>query len=304
MRIFFAGTTEHAAKMLHAIHAAGHEIVGVLTREDSRVGRRGVPSPSPVAKSAIDLQFPLFKANAVNDELSEAISKLNPELGFVLAYGSILKTKVLEIPVYGWVNLHFSLLPRYRGASPVQHAILDGVTHTGVTLFSLDSGIDTGPILSSATFELSGQENSKQALEQLTEVGIRLSLETLDNFHDRFSKRYAQSSSGASFTGKITRADAKLDFHKSAIQLHNIIRAMNPEPMAWFEYSATPIRVLEASVAELELPVGEAKLIERRVHVGCGDNSLELLRVQPAGKSVMNASDWFRGLREETLFLV
>lgn len=304
MKIFFAGTTEQAARMLNALKAAGHDIVGVLTRVDARVGRKGELLPSPVAKAANQLQLPLYKANAIDHEVAAGISALTPDLGFVLAYGAILKDEVLELPKYGWLNLHYSLLPKYRGAAPVQHAILEGAQETGVTLFSLDSGVDTGPILSSAALRLTGQENTKELLDQLTDLGINLSLEALDKFQELFTKRSPQNSEGESLAGKISRDEAKLDFHRSASELHNLVRAMNPEPMAWFEHDHASVRVLEASLSRESMPVGIARLIDKKLHVGCGSGSIVLLKVQPAGKSIMDGADWFRGLRQEAITLV
>lgn len=304
MKIFFAGTTDNAAKMLEALHLKGHEIVGVLTRTDARSGRKGELISSAVAKTAEQLNLRLFKTNAISDELTEEISNLKPDLGIVLAYGVIFGKAILGAPKHGWINLHYSLLPKYRGAAPVQHAILDGLSQTGVTLFSLDSGVDSGPIIGSATYRLSGEENAKQLQDQLTDIGITLTLETLDNFDSVFPKRYIQDDKAASFAGKISRSDARLQFQDTALALHNLVRAMNPEPMAWFEYYQTPIRVLESSVAKLDLPIGEAKLIDKQVHIGCGSDSIVLKKVQPAGKAVMDAADWFRGLRSQSISLL
>lgn len=303
MKIFYAGTTEHSARMLGALHSAGHEILGVLTREDAPVGRKKELISSPVAQKAQLLNLQLFKANVLSENLEDRIAALKPDLGYVLAYGTILDSRLLEIPKFGWINLHYSLLPSYRGAAPVQHAILNGESETGVTLFSLDSGVDTGPVIATAKHKLSGDENSGQALDSLTNLGIELTLKTLANFETEFAGKKSQSSEGVTLASKITRTDAKISFSRSAFDLHNLIRAMNPEPMAWFEYETSPVRVLKASVLDDSLPIGTATLNGNRVIVGCEKNALALEVVQPAGKSVMDAADWFRGLRQESVKL-
>lgn len=305
MRIFFAGTPANAAKTLRALVDAGHTVVGVLTRADASIGRKAVVTESAVAEVATSLAIPVWKSNSVDEAVRDWISGLDADLGVIVAYGCILKHDVLTIPSKGWINLHYSLLPKYPGASPVQHALLEGATKTGVSVFKLDEGVDSGPILSAEEVEILPNENAGELLERLTLEGSKLLVKTLDDFDHLYTSRTTQKSDGTrSVTRKISRTMARLDFRLSAEEFVNKVRAMNPEPVAWFELDTMPVRVLEASVAgSTELEPGLAKLVGSELIVSCLGGSVSLKKVQPAGKKVMSGADWFRGLRRDSLLL-
>ena len=305
MRIVFAGTPINAAKTLKALVAAGNTIVGVLTRADAPTGRSGTVTESPVAAVASSLGIPVLKSNTVDTDVLDWISGLTPDLGVIVAYGCILKSDALEIPSKGWINVHYSLLPKYAGASPVQHAILDGETETGVTVFKLDEGVDTGPVLSVQRTEIRPDENTGELLERLTEIGSELLCRTLGDFDNQYSSRsFQEIDSTRVATRKISRALARLDFNQSSKDVVNKVRAMNPEPVAWFEFESLPVRVLEATVEDsAELAAGVARLLGSQLIVGCSDGSVALELVQPAGKKPMSGADWFRGLRRDSLLL-
>jgi methionyl-tRNA formyltransferase len=241
----------------------------------------------------------------VDTDVLDWISGLTPDLGVIVAFGCILKSDALEIPSKGWINVHYSLLPKYAGASPVQHAILDGETETGVTVFKLDEGVDTGPVLSVQRTEIRPDENTGELLERLTEIGSELLCRTLDNFDNQYSSRsFQEIDSTRLATRKISRALARLDFNQSSKDVVNKVRAMNPEPVAWFEFESLPVRVLEATVEDsAELAAGVASLLGSQLIVGCSDGSVALELVQPAGKKPMSGADWFRGLRRDSLLL-
>lgn len=303
MRIIFAGTPTNAAKTLERLVGSGFDVIGVLTREDSAKGRSSVPTDSPVAQVAALHNLDVFKSNSVSQPVIEWMESRRPDLGVIVAYGSILKGAALEVPAQGWVNVHYSLLPEYPGASPVQQALIDGRSSTGVTVFQLDSGIDTGPILSSVTSQIQPEATAGSLLEELTELGASLLLETLGDFDGRTASRRAQpKDSGQAVTRRISRAQARIDFRKESRAIANLVRAMNPEPVAWFELDSLPIRVLVAtSSPATSLAIGEAKLVDGELTVGCLGGSVMLKSIQPAGKKKMAGSDWFRGLRQETL---
>jgi methionyl-tRNA formyltransferase len=223
----------------------------------------------------------------------------------LVAYGCILKADALATPRKGWVNLHYSLLPIYPGASPVQQALLDGATSTGVSVFELDEGVDSGPLLSKQPVAIAADDNAGTLLKRLTEAGTELLLKTLSNYDELHSSRTLQKlESGRAVTRKITRTHAKLNFGASAQEVLNTVRAMNPEPVAWFELDAQPVRVLEAALVETDgLTVGMAKLVASDLVVGCAHGSVALKTVQPAGKKEMAGADWFRGLRKDSLLL-
>lgn len=303
MRILFAGTPANAAHTLDALVAQGLDVIGVLTREDAPVGRKKALTESAVASAAARHGIPTLRANQVSKEVLDWIGSLKPDLGVIVAYGSILRKPALELPVMGWVNLHYSLLPKFPGAAPVQHAILSGEAKTGVSVFRLDEGIDTGPILSQVGQQIDSEMNSGELLEKLTQVGSELLVDTLAHLEERIAKQQKQVIPvGTAVAGKISRPMARMNFLLSAPVVHNFVRAMNPEPMAWFEFQGVQVRVLKAAVSNsASFAPGEGVVVAGGLIIGCGQGSVELVRLQPAGKNAMSGADWFRGLRQESI---
>lgn len=302
MRVIFAGTPHNAADTLIALNKSGIQIVGVLTRTDAPVGRKKVLTQSPVAEAASTLGIPVIKANQVDHETLEKISALNPELGVVVAYGTFLSSEVLNSLPKGWINLHYSLLPALRGAAPVQHALLQGLSTTGVTAFQLDQGMDTGPILIQVPTTVEPNENSGRLLSRLTDLGISALLEVIPAIAAGIALAKPQDSANASFAPKINRVDAQIDWSESAIRIEQKVRAMNPEPVAWTYLETESFRILEAfahSSSVSSATVGSLQLIEGKVLVQTSSGSLELVTVQPTGKNEMSAADWFRGLKNK-----
>jgi len=305
LRIIFAGTPLNAAKTLQALLDANHEVVGVLTRLDAPTGRSGTLTESPVASVANEHGLEIFKSNKPDTKVAEWMISLKPELGVVVAYGSILRRNLLEIPQKGWLNVHYSLLPKYPGASPVQQTLLEGDSTTGVTVFQLDEGVDSGPILAQSMTQISSDATAGSLLEKLTAAGAELLvriLEDLDTFIQ--NKTLQKHESTEPLTRKLTRASAKIGFEIPAQAIVNLVRAMNPEPVAWFELESQPVRVLEASIAEVSgmLP-GVAVLLDGELVVGASEKAVILRTVQPAGKRPMLGADWFRGLHRDSLSL-
>ena len=305
MRIIFAGTPTNAAKTLEALVAANHEVVGVLTRMDAPTGRSGALTETPVATVATNHDFPLLKSNLPDSHVPEWIAGLKPDIGIIVAYGAILKTNLLEIPTKGWLNVHYSLLPKYPGASPVQQALLEGDSATGVTVFQLDEGVDSGPILTQASVVLDPAVASGSVLEQLTVIGSDLLLRTLEKLDDYLETKTSQDKNlKTPVTRKISRAMARIEFGMPALRIVNLVRAMNPEPVAWFEFEDQPVRVLESAISDIPgLSEGVAVLSEGELVVGSSDRAVILRTVQPAGKKPMSGADWFRGLRRDSLSL-
>jgi methionyl-tRNA formyltransferase len=300
LKIIFAGTPANAAFTLERLLQAGIDVVGVISRVDAAVGRKKAVVPSAVSELALRNSLDLYRTNRIDEETEDWIRSKNADLGVIVAYGSILREPVLSIPKLGWVNLHYSLLPEFPGPAPVQHALLSGKETTGVTLFVLDEGIDSGPIIARREVPIHENENAGELLQKLTEIGAELLLDVLSKSPGLLTAATAQPK-GSSFAVAIkpTRRMAKLDFSNSATELANLVRAMNPEPMAWFATSDTEVRVLEAKpVPTSNLAEGLCAIEGKSVVVGTANaKGLELLRVQPAGKKPMAASDWFRGLR-------
>jgi methionyl-tRNA formyltransferase len=304
LKIVFAGTTVHAAEVLKHLASSMHEVVSVLTREDAPVGRKGILTPSPVAELAASLSLPLIKANKVGQAETDQISALQPDLGIVIAYGALLKKPALAAPKNGWLNLHFSVLPAHRGAAPVQHSILSGETETGVSIFKLDEGMDTGPILTTVRTLIQPDEDSGDLLGRLTSLGISAVDECLAQIDAGIAK-FVEQTGTPSFAGKLTRNDAKIDWNLPAKKIELLVRAMNPEPMAWATISGQPFRIIQARSSQLASsdPAGTVAAIDGKVFATCGDNSLlQLIAVQPSGKNVMTAADWLRGQKENVIF--
>ena len=305
MRILFAGTPEVSATILEWLVKSGHEIKCVLTRTDSYVGRKRILTPSATALKAEELGLPVIKANRVDDGTLSQIASFKIDLAIVVAYGSILNQRALEAVPNGWFNIHFSLLPKYRGAAPVQRALLNGDKDTGVTIFQLDSGMDTGPVLSSLSTSIGFNETAGELLARLAELSKSLLSETLPQIYSGTLKLHEQSGAPSS-APKPTRDEARLDFNQPASTLENIVRGMNPEPMAWCMAGDDVLRVLSA-VENKSTPLvsggasaslGSLFSVEGKVFTVCGQGSmLELIEVQPSSKRAMPARDWFNGNR-------
>ena len=304
LRVVFAGTPQNAAFTLETLVKQGVNIVGVLTREDSSVGRTRELKPSPVAAKAQELGIDVFKSNSIDDLGLAWLGELRADIGAVVAYGTIFRRPVLDGPRLGWLNLHYSLLPELPGPAPVQHAILQGRKLTGVTVFRLDTGIDTGPIVASAELKIKATDNAGDLLAKLTDIGSELLAEVLLADEAILSLAKQQTSEEENPTAsKPTRELAKLDFSSDALTQLNKIRAMNPEPMAWFQFNETSIRVIRARSSASSAGEANASVVDRELVVGFKEGALVLELVQPSGKAQMSGADWFRGLRVEKLML-
>jgi methionyl-tRNA formyltransferase len=278
-------------------------VVAVVTREDSVVGRKRLLTPSAVATTALELGIPLIKTNRINETVDQSISKFSPDLGVVVAFGAILKFETLSIPKFGWINVHYSLLPRWRGASPVQSAILSGDSTTGVTIFQLNEGLDTGPVWGSLSTPIAPLENSGELLTRLTTLSISLLLEMLPKIFSQTSSP-TQQVGEASYAPKISRQDMKLSFDFDAKHLERIIRAANPEPVAWCNFGNQPIQILEGAefvpsfdqTNQFESQLGKVFLNGERVLVAAAENTfLEIILVKPSGKGLISGINWYRG---------
>lgn len=307
MRLLFAGTPANAAISLRELVASRHEVAVVLTREDAPVGRKRELTASPVARAAEELGIPVIKANQVDEVVLTHLKAFSPDLGVVVAYGALLNATAISALPKGWVNLHFSLLPDWRGAAPVQRAIQAGDRLTGVTLFQIDEGLDTGAIWGQVPVEINSRENSAELLNRLTSIGASLLNEQLPRIEAGLSSAQPQSGAGR-LARKLQRSEAKLDFNRTAIEIEHAVRAFNPEPIAYAMAGNEAFRVLDAvalgstdwSALENDTTneVGSLLVQDNRVLVRCGLGTLvELKTVQPSGKKPMSALDWSRGSR-------
>lgn len=299
MKILFAGTPAVAVEVLDGILQAGHEVVAILTREQAPIGRKKILTASPVSKRGTELGIPVIEANSISKGVLEYIRELGADLAIVVAYGVILKKDALEAMPLGWFNLHFSVLPKWRGAAPVQRSIEAGDKETGVTLFRLDEGMDTGPVVAIANAQIHPNETADDLLSRLGKVAVTLINAEIPGLFAGTAKLSPQIGE-PTYASKPTRQDAKLDFKKHADSLANTVRAMNSEPMAWCNIGADTIRIIDAAafrgVVDTECNPGEVLKLDQRVLVACGDNNwLELFKVQPSSKNEMLARDWLNG---------
>ncbi|CAB4634086.1 unannotated protein [freshwater metagenome] len=309
MKIVFAGTPANAAQTLRALANSAFEVVAVLTRTDAPVGRKKILTQSAVADAADELGLPVIKANRVDEATRLQLKATGADLGIIVAYGALLDQAALDILEKGWINLHYSLLPKWRGAAPVQRAIMAGDRETGVTLFQLDKGMDTGPIHLQIPTVIEPDESTADLLPRLTNLGISGLVELLPRVASNLTSPVAQDSElllSLPTADKLTRDDARIDWHRTAVELENQIRGLNPEPMAWTTLDEDAFRIIEAralgvtdwqALAGEETLVGSVRIDKERVLVTCGQGTLlELKTVQPAGKKPMSSSDWARGM--------
>lgn len=304
MRLVFAGTPQVAADTLSRLLDSAHEVVAVLTRPDAPQGRSSRLVPSPVADLAAVNGIEVLRPERSRDpELAGRLAELAPDCCPVVAYGGLIPSALLRLPTHGWVNVHYSLLPRWRGAAPVQQAILAGDQLTGVTVFELVEELDAGPVLAAAEYRLGELETSGEALLALTGLGAELLVETLDAIAAGTATAVPQPEDGVTLAPKLTVPGARIDWTRPAIEIARQVRADNPSPVAWTELDGERFRVLLARPAETSaLEPGQVRAERRRVVVGTGDGDLELLQVQPAGRKALAGPDWGRGLRGPAVF--
>jgi methionyl-tRNA formyltransferase len=300
VRVVFAGTPEAALPALEAIASSAHELVGVVTRPDAPAGRGRRLTPSPVGARAEALGVPVLKPEHPRDpEFQAALRALEPDCCAVVAYGALLPQSALDIPPHGWVNLHFSVLPAWRGAAPVQHAIWAGDEVTGATTFRLVKELDAGPTYGLMTERIRPGDTAGDLLARLAEGGAGLLVATLDGIADGSLEEREQGTDGVTFAPKITVEDARVDWSEPAMGVDRRVRACTPAPGAWTTYDGERVKLGPLSPADGALPPGELLVGKNAVAVGTGSAAMKLGLVKAFGKREMPAADWARGLRIE-----
>ena len=300
MRVVFAGTPEVAIPSLSAIAASGHDLLAVVTRPDARSGRGRAVQASPVRAAATELGVPVLTPDHPRDATFQGrLRDLRPDVCAVVAYGALLPPSVLGIPVLGWVNLHFSLLPAWRGAAPVQHAILAGDELTGATTFRIDEGLDTGPVFGRMTERIAPRDTAGELLSRLAAAGAPLLVATLDALADGSAAPVDQPAEGVSHAPKLGPDDAMVRWGDPAFAVDRRVRACTPAPGAWttFRQSRLGLGPVEPVPDSELLGAGEILAQKRRVLVGTGSGVVRLGTVRPVGKREMPAADWARGVR-------
>lgn len=305
MRLVFAGTPEVACVSLDRLVASEHTVVGVITRPDAPSGRGRTLRSSPVAERAAELGIPVLRPVSLTDDPVVAeLHALRPDCCPVVAYGGIVPAHLLDLPPHGWVNLHFSLLPMWRGAAPVQHAVLAGDEVTGASTFRLTEGLDTGPVYGTVTEAIASTDTAGELLGRLATTGAELLVRTLDGMADGALRAVAQSADGVSLAPKLTRDDARVRWSEPALAVDRRIRACTPAPGAWTEWSGQRIGLLPLTGRPAgdrgdgpPLEPGVVRVTKHAVLVGTGSSPVLLGQVRPQGKKAMAAADWARGSR-------
>ena len=295
MKLVFAGTPGIAVPSLEALVGSRHEVAAVVTRPDATAGRGRRLTPSPVAIRAAELGLEVLKPGHPRDpEFRSRLRKLNPDVCAVVAYGALLPTSVLEIPAQGWINLHFSLLPRWRGAAPVQRAVMAGDTEIGTSCFRIVRELDAGDVYRIAARPMP-EATAGELLELLAVSGAAQLVETIDAV-EAGEIPVPQETVGVTRAAKITVEEARVDFTRPAAEVRNHILGCSPDPGAWCELNGKRLKLYRARLADVQFTPapGELHVTKRQVFVGAGDGVLELLEVQAPGKRRMAAIDWAR----------
>ena len=301
MRILFMGTPDFALFSLRALVESGEEVIGVVTQPDKPKGRGYTLTPPPVKVYAEEQGLPVYQPKTLKDEaFAELLAELDPELIAVVAFGKILPKNVLDYPKYGCINVHGSILPAYRGAAPMQRAIIDGMSETGVTTMMMDVGLDTGDMLLVEKITVEENDNFETVHDKLGAVGAHALCKTVCAIKNGTLTRTVQDDTRATYAAKIEKEDCRIDFSKSAKAVHDLIRGLSPIPLS-FTHTADGkmLKVIASEVAQREgvqAPAGTVLALEGgKITVACGAGSVSLLTVLPEGKKRMLAADFING---------
>ena len=310
MRLVFAGTPQAAVPALDALLKSGHEVAAVVTRPDAPAGRGLHLGPSPVAQRAAEAGVEVLKPARPRDpDFTERLRQIAPDVVPITAYGALIPQSVLDIPAQGWVNLHFSLLPAWRGAAPVQHAILHGDDITGATTFRLVKELDAGPVFGVVTEPIRPRDTAGDLLGRLAVSGADLLVATLDGMESGQLEARPQPAEGVSLAPKITAGDARVRWDQPAIAVDRQVRACTPGPGAWTMLGEARLKLWPVDPAPQDAPAagplapGQVRILRSAVLVGTGTTPVGLGDVQPPGKRRMGAADWARGLRQDATVL-
>ena len=301
MRVVFAGTPSVAVPSLELV-ASGHDVVAVITREDAPVGRKRVLTASPVAEAAESMGLAVVRANRLDAGVTERIAALEPELGVIVAYGGLVREPLLSTPTHGWINLHFSDLPRWRGAAPVQWTLIAGDREAGATVFQLVPALDAGPVFASLRTPVGAHETAGTLLNRLAVSGAALLDDVVSAIAAGTAVATEQQGEGTT-APKLGQEDGRLDLHQSADAVYARFRGVTPEPGAHLELDSTRLKVIDCAPVRDHPPIPAGRIVSegRSVLAGTADAPIELVEVQPAGKRAMRAADWWRGVAAETL---
>ena len=301
MKIIFAGTPEAAVPTLTTLLNSRFDVVAVLTRPDAPQGRKRILTPSPVAQVAHAHDVPVIYANRIDDEIQASIDAFNVDLGVVVAYGALLPELTLSSLKHGWINLHFSSLPSWRGAAPVQWQILSGEETAGSSVFKLVKELDAGDVFDTREWAILPDETSGELLERLAQLGSQQVIDVIESINSGTAFATVQSGD-STYARKLNFEDGHLNLNQDSDVVYNQYRGVTPEPGAYVAVGEERLKILEAfKGGEKIVPPSQIVSVEKKIFLGCSSGSLELITVQPSGKKAMSAMDWFRGLRKEVV---
>ena len=297
MKIVFMGTPDYAVKTLEALINAGHTVAAVFAQPDKPVGRKQILTPPPVKVCAQMYGIPVFQPRTLRDgEAEKIIRNIAPDVIAVVAYGKILPTEILTLPRYGCVNGHASLLPKYRGAAPIQWCIVNGEKETGVTAMQMDEGMDTGDILETAVTEIGAEETAGELFERLSVIGAELLVKTLADIENGSVTPIKQDESKATSAPIIKKEMAKISFHDmTAEEVHNAVRGFYPWPVAFFISGGKRIKIIKSRVVNMRGTAGAVLKSDNGLIVACRENAISLETIQPEGSKPMSAKQYLCG---------
>ena len=304
MKIVYMGTPDFAVNPLHALAEAGYEVAGVITQPDKPKGRGKSMLPTPVKEEALKHGFPVYQPVKVRDpEFLQVLEKLDPDIIVVAAFGQIIPKSILELPKYGCINIHASLLPKYRGAAPIQQAVIDGEKESGVTIMRMGTGLDTGDMISRIVVPIAKDETGGTLFDKLAEAGAKLLVETLPHIFDGTAVYEKQpEESPTPYAGMITKQMGLMDFRKSAEELERLVRGLNPWPSAYTFLNGKTLKVWKCKVSteKTDAVPGTIFLTDKEgIHTACGEGELILTEIQLEGKKRMETEAFLRGYHIE-----
>ena len=297
MKVVFMGTPDFSVPALEKI-AQNHQVQAVVTQQDRPKGRGHKMQYTPVKEKALELNIPVFQPEKVkNPEFVDILKEMNPDVIVVIAFGQILSKEILDLPKYGCINVHASLLPEYRGAAPIQWAVIDGKKESGVTTMYMAEGLDTGDIIDKKVIELDKKETGGSLFDRLSLIGGDLILETLKHLEDGTAKRIPQDDEKSSYAGKITKELGHIDFTKSAVEIEQLIRGLNPWPSAFVHVDDKTLKIWEADVIDEPVKEEPGTIIStnKTLKVATGDGYLDIKELQLAGKKRMDSVSFLNG---------
>lgn len=300
MNVVYMGTPEFAVPPLQAIINANHTVTGVFTQPDKPKGRGYVLTPPPVKECALQHNIPVFQPKSMKDgEALEILKELNPDVIVVVAFGKILPKDILQLPKYGCINVHASLLPKYRGAGPIQWCVLNGEAETGVTTMLMAEGLDTGDMLLKSVTKIGENETAGQLHDRLSEMGASLITQTLEKLQQGEITPEKQDDSQSNYAPMLTKELCKIDWSKSAQEIHNQVRGLNPWPVAVATVNGKRVKIYSTQLCNKNGTAGKVISLDP-LTVACGENSVIISELQPEGKKRMNSQDYVRGYRLTT----